>query len=111
MLVSMVLVAVGLGFLMLGPALIGIGLVLYGAGGGIRSIVRGTLPLRLFGHEGYATMMGRLASPSLIAQAASPAIGAVLLVGVGADATILILTVAAIVNVLSVLVMIPLVRR
>jgi predicted MFS family arabinose efflux permease len=111
MLVSMVLVAVGLGFLMFGPTLIGIGLALYGAGGGIRSIVRGTLPLRLFGHEGYATMMGRLASPSLVAQAASPAIGAILLEGAGADATILVLTAAAIVNVVSVLVMVPLIRR
>ena len=111
MFVSMVLVAVGLGCLTLGPAVMGAGLVLYGAGGGIRSIVRGTLPLRLFGHEGYATMMGRLAFPSLVAQSASPAIGAILLERLGADITINVLTTAAVVNVISVLVMVPLIRR
>jgi MFS family permease len=111
MLVSMVLVAVGLGCLLLGPAVVGVGLVLYGAGGGIRSIVRGTLPLKLFGHEGYATMMGRLAFPALVAQSASPAIGAILLETFGADATIIALTAAAIVNVVSVLAMVPLIRR
>ena len=44
-LVSAILVAVGL-CMLLGPSsVIGAGLVLYGSGSGIRSIVRGTLPL------------------------------------------------------------------
>ena len=59
--------------MLLGPAsIIGAGLVLYGSGSGIRSIARGTVPLALFGRDGYAVLMGRLAMPILIAQAASP---------------------------------------
>ncbi|MDQ2803909.1 MAG: MFS transporter, partial [Pseudomonadota bacterium] len=76
MLAAMVLVAVGLGMLLLAPGFVAAGVILYGAGGGIRSIARGTLPLSLYGREGYATLMGRLAMPSLLAQAASPTIGA-----------------------------------
>jgi predicted MFS family arabinose efflux permease len=108
-LISTVLTLVGLALLLFGSLLAGLGLVLYGAGGGIRSIVRGTLPLILFGSEGYATLMGRLAFPSLVAQSASPAIGAALLYGVGAQSTILIMTSVAIINVIAVAVMIPLV--
>lgn len=109
MLISTVLTLAGLGLLLFGSLLAGLGLVLYGAGGGIRSIVRGTLPLALFGREGYATLMGRLAFPSLVAQSASPAIGAALLFGVGAQSTILIMISVAIINVIGVAVMIPLV--
>ena len=111
MLVSVVMVTVGLGCLVLGPAAVGVGLVLYGSGSGIRSIVRGTLPLKLFGPVGYATMMGRLAFPSLVAQSASPAIGAILLGMFGADTTIFVLTGLALVNVVTVLAMVPLIRR
>jgi len=59
------------------------GLVLYGGGIGLRSIVRGTLPLALFGPAGYASLIGRLAFPMLIGQAAAPSVGAVLLVHFG----------------------------
>lgn len=41
--------------------------LLYGSGSGIRSIARGTVPLALFGREGYAILMGRIAMPTLIA--------------------------------------------
>ena len=54
-------------------------LALYGAGNGIGSIAKGTLPLALFGPDGYASLMGRLAMPSLLAQALSPLLGAVLM--------------------------------
>jgi hypothetical protein len=56
-----------------------VALVFYGAGIGLESIARGTLPLALFGAGGYAKLMGRLAMPSLIAQAAAPSAGALLL--------------------------------
>lgn len=86
---STVLVAVGLA-MMLGPErVIGAGVVLYGAGGGIRSIARGTVPLAMFGREGYAILMGWLAMPSLLAQAASPSIGIVLIERLGANLTML----------------------
>jgi len=46
--------------------------------------------------------MGRIAMPSLIAQAVSPSIGALLLDKVGPDGTLLALVAAAIVDVLLV---------
>lgn len=45
---------------------------LYGAGNGLLTIVRGTLPLALFGPQGYGARMGLLARPMLFAQAIAP---------------------------------------
>jgi hypothetical protein len=62
------------------------------------------VPLAVFGVEGYASLMGRLAMPSLLVGAASPFAGAVILERYGIDATLAALTVVAIVSVvLSVL--------
>jgi hypothetical protein len=98
--------------MLLGPAsVIGVGLVFYGSGSGIRSIVRGTVPLALFGREGYAILMGWLAMPSLVAQAAPPLIGSLLIGHLGPDVTIAVLTGAAFVNILLVLPLLPLARR
>ena len=47
-------------------------ILIYGGGYGIMWIARGTLPLALFGAERYATLIGRLAFPSLIVQALAP---------------------------------------
>jgi MFS family permease len=44
----------------------------YGMSNGILTISRGTLPMHLFGAGGYATRLGRLALPVLLAQAAAP---------------------------------------
>ena len=111
MLAAMLLVAVGLGMLLLGPGVVAVGLVLYGAGGGIRSIARGTVPLALFGREGYATLIGKLAMPMLVAQAASPAIGAVLLGAMGATGIIVALAVAACINIVPVVLLLPVALR
>lgn len=73
------LVTVGLAALWTGSPVITLALVLYGAGIGLESIARGTLPLAIFGSERYPVVMGRIAMPSLIAQAAAPSIGALLL--------------------------------
>src|SRR5438067_13012858 len=40
--------------------------VLYGAGNGILTIVRGTLPLAIFGPMGYGRRIGLLAAPARI---------------------------------------------
>ena len=55
---AMVLVAAGIGQLWAGLPVIAAGLVAYGAGIGIESIARGTLPLALFGASSYATRLG-----------------------------------------------------
>ena len=50
--------------------------LLHGAGNGILTIARGTLPLAIFGPENYAYRLGLIGAPSRIAQAlASLAIG------------------------------------
>ena len=96
------LIAAGLGLLWYGDGAPAVALIAYGAGNGIWSIARGTLPLALFGPRGYAELMGRLAMPSLIAQALAPSIGAVLIVRFGADFTIGTLAVLAAVNLVGV---------
>ncbi|GGF17332.1 MFS transporter [Aliidongia dinghuensis] len=50
--------------------------VLYGMSNGIMTINRGTLPLAIFGAEGYAALIGWLAVPVLLAQAAAPTLTA-----------------------------------
>ncbi|MFV3292572.1 MFS transporter [Pseudomonas sp. NY11955] len=63
---------------------------LYGAGMGILTIARGTLPLVLFGAEGYGTRMGALARPMLLAQAAGPLAAALVLGAQGASVMLLL---------------------
>ena len=46
--------------------------LLYGAGNGILTIARGTLPLAIFGSENYAYRLGLIGAPSRIAQALAP---------------------------------------
>ncbi len=75
-------------------------ILLYGAGYGISWIGRGTLPLALFGPLRFPRLMGKLAFPSLIVQALAPSAGALAIEASGADATIGVLTVLALINVL-----------
>ncbi len=99
---AVTLMAAGLGLLWLGLPLPALALVSYGAGNGIWSIARGTVPLALFGPSGYAVMMGRLATPILVVQAVAPSVGAVLMDEVGASGTLAILSVLALGNVAGV---------
>jgi len=46
--------------------------ILYGMSNGILTINRGTLPMAIFGPEGYAALLGWLAVPVLLAQAVAP---------------------------------------
>jgi MFS family permease len=50
--------------------------VFYGMSNGILTINRGTLPLALLGSRGYATLLGWLAVPVLLAQAIAPTVTA-----------------------------------
>ncbi|WP_279357686.1 MFS transporter [Methylobacterium indicum] len=96
---AVALMAAGLVLLWAGlvaPALV---LVIYGAGNGLYSIARGTLPLVLFGPERYAGLLGRLAKPSLATQALAPSAAAWLIAHRGADATLAVLAVLALVDV------------
>ncbi|WGD49364.1 MFS transporter [Bradyrhizobium sp. CB1650] len=53
--------------------------LLYGACNGILTITRGTLPLVLFDHRSYGTLVGGLIVPSFILPAAAPLIYAVVI--------------------------------
>ncbi len=97
--VAMVLVAAGLAVLVAGVPAVGVAMVLYGAGNGIYSIARGTVPLALFGPGRYAALVGRLARPGLAAQALAPSLGAVALAYGGADAAYMLLLALALANV------------
>jgi hypothetical protein len=46
--------------------------LLHGAGNGILTIARGTLPLAIFGPENYACRLGLIGAPSRICQALAP---------------------------------------
>jgi MFS family permease len=60
--------------------------VLHGAGNGLLTIARGTVPLAMFGPEGYGARTGLLGAPSRAAQAFSPFVFRILLdlMGTGA---------------------------
>jgi hypothetical protein len=93
------LMAAGLLLLVGRFPILAIVILLYGAGYGISWIGRGTLPLALFGPVRFPRLMGKLAFPSLIVQALAPSAGALLIEASGADATIGVLTVLALINV------------
>jgi MFS family permease len=102
---SCVLMAAGLILLFGGFPLLVLVILLYGAGYGISWIGRGTLPLALFGPLRFPRLMGRLAFPSLIVQALAPSVGALLIETNGAHATIGVLTVCALINVVLITVL------
>lgn len=62
--------------------------VLFGVGQGLSSIVRGTLPLALFGSAGFGSLLGRLASIRMVLSAAAPVLFALSSGYLGAQATL-----------------------
>ncbi|MBN8957704.1 MAG: MFS transporter [Rhizobiales bacterium] len=99
MVISVTLVALAALMLLLSFPILALAIMLYGAGNGIGSVARGTVPLALFGAERYPVLMGRLALPLLTAMAASPLLGGVALERAGPDALLQLLTALASVNV------------
>jgi hypothetical protein len=93
------LMAAGLAAMGAGPAFFAAAIVVYAAGYGISWVMRGTLPLVLFGGARYPPLAGRLAFPSLIAQALAPAAAALLIERHGFGVTLAVLAVLAAVNV------------
>ena len=70
--------------------------VLYGAGHGISYVIRGTVALALFGPEGYATRLGKLATARLLVVSMTPLIMAVILQRVGPHAAVLVCAAAGV---------------
>lgn len=68
----------------------GLYIVLFSAALGVISVARATLPLVLFGRNGFATMLGRLTVPQNITFAAAPLLFAAVVERLGANATLII---------------------
>lgn len=65
--------------------------VFYGLSNGLVTIVRGGLPLVLFGRAGYATLLASIAAPGLVLTAAAPTAFAALIDVAGATAALALL--------------------
>jgi predicted MFS family arabinose efflux permease len=75
---------IGAGFFALtGVAGAAVFVVLYGAGNGLLTIARGTVPLAIFGPHGYGERTGLLGAPARAAQAFAPLVFGVLLDAMG----------------------------
>lgn len=105
-LISVVFVAIGLLFVTVSPGMTALGLVIYGAGNGLRAIVRGLLPLALMSPTQYVLLMGRMARPSLIGQAMTPLAGGYLLQTWGSGGVLAGLSSLAVLNVILVFLLI-----
>jgi MFS family permease len=99
---SAALVAIGTGLLFADFPLYSVAIVLYGAGNGIGSVARGTLPLVLFGSSRYPILMGRLALSILMSMALSPFLGAIAFQVGGANSTLGLIAFLGAANVLLV---------
>lgn len=97
--VSVILTFLGLLLLEMGPSVASLAVILYALGNGMRSVLKGTLPLELFGPENYPMVLGRLARPALIAQAATPLAGGYLMEHFGATGLLGTLTALALLNI------------
>ncbi|MGO4407836.1 MFS transporter [Bosea sp. RAF48] len=78
--VSAWLMPLGLVLLLIGgslPVAAGLFAIAFGISMGLSSIVRGTVPLQLFGPVGFGATMGKLSAPGLVIKAAAPLVFAV----------------------------------
>jgi MFS family permease len=111
MVASTILVTAGIGMLLSDFPSYSAAIALYGAGNGIGSVARGTLPLALFGPSRYPALMGRLARPILMSMAVSPFVGAIAFQLGGPNLLLGLVTIIGIMNVLLVSLLWTLSRR
>ena len=102
------LVTIGLALLLLAWPGVALGIILYGGGVGLMTIARGTVPLALFHPSGYPMLIGRLAFPTLVAQAIAPPVAAALLEGIGGASRILAILISLAVSNLALILILPL---
>lgn len=94
-LLSSGMTAIGLLLVDFAPTLVAWGLVCYGAGNGLRAIVKSTLPLVVVHQADYALVSGRMARPALLAQAIAPIACGYVISKLGSEAMIHVLTAMA----------------
>ncbi len=110
-LLATVLVLAGLCLLMASPTLALLAVIVYGAGGGLRTVVRGTLPMVVYGPEIYPVVMGKLARPVLIVQSLSPVLVAFFLDHFSAQSVLYVLVSIATLHFLACLYLIISLRK
>ena len=80
----------GAAFLLaLGPAGAAIFAMLHGAGNGMITIAKGTLPLAIFGPAGYGKRNGILSVPTRVAEASAPLLFGMLMAALGSEAVLI----------------------
>jgi predicted MFS family arabinose efflux permease len=79
---------IGAGLLALGTAAVPAFALLHGAGNGILTIARGTVPLAIYGPVNYGYRLGILGAPARIAQAAAPLLFGLLIDALGSGALV-----------------------
>ena len=85
--------------------------VLFGFGSGLTSIVRGTLPLALFGRRGYGATLGKIASAQLIAASAAPFALSILIDRAGTTVALLVLAATGIIGLFAFIAVTAMLRR
>ena len=82
--------------------------IVFSAAMGVISVARATLPLALFGRQGFGAMLGRLTVPQNLTFAAAPLLFALLVERLGASGTLMV---SAAIQCIALFAMIVLVRR
>ncbi len=95
-------------FAVIGPAAAVAFTVFYGAGNGLLTIARGTVPLAVFGPHGYGERTGLLGAPARAAQALAPLLFGLLLDSMGAS--VIIVSVALCLAAFAALLCLPVTR-
>lgn len=103
--ISAVAILLGLIVLLISTKIVFLGVIIFGFGNGMRSILKGTLPLSLFKQDEYAIVMGKLAGFPLIAQAATPFIGGFIMQQFGVTTFLFGLGILAFINMLLVFIL------
>jgi hypothetical protein len=70
--------------------------VLFGAGNGAMTVIRGALPVEMYGRDHYGAIAGALATPGLLARAVGPIFAALLWTALGGyERAMIVLTAVA----------------
>jgi len=102
MIVAVGAITLGVGLLPILPlSIAAVALMSYGAGIGLVSISRGSLPLYLFGPLEAPVVSGRLGRPIAVTSALAPSIGAFLITHAGGQFTLWLLTAVSAISVLA----------
>jgi len=102
--ISSIAILIGLLLFFLDSNVAFLGVIIFGLGNGMRAILKGTLPLSIFGQESYGMIIGKLAQFPLIAQALTPLIGGFLIQNFSISFCLYTLCLLALINIVFVMI-------